>query len=323
MKKLNLVAALLAAPLLVGAFVGQASAQATRTWVSGVGDDVNPCSRTAPCKTFAGAISKTAASGEINCLDPAGYGTVTITKSITIDCSGTFGSALSSATNGIIVNGADINVVLRGISINGAPVTAPGLNGIRYLQANSVLVDRVTINGFKGDAPNGFGVFVNNSTGTARLTLANSTITNNGSSTNGAGLQIAPTGSAAAQVTVANTVFSNNVVGVRADSSGTTGDVDVSIRNSSTSDAPFHGFTAIAGTGVVRMMLDGVLVANNAGEGVRSVGANSAILIGRSSVTNNGTGLQTASGGTIYSYGTNQVNANTSDGVAPTPVAQR
>ena len=63
-----------------------ASAQATRTWVSGVGDDVNPCSRTAPCKTFAGAISKTATSGEINCLDPGGFGAVTITKSITIDC---------------------------------------------------------------------------------------------------------------------------------------------------------------------------------------------------------------------------------------------
>ena len=61
--------------------VEPASAQAIRTWVSGVGDDVNPCSRTAPCKTFAGAISKTAAGGEINCLDSAGYGAVTITKS--------------------------------------------------------------------------------------------------------------------------------------------------------------------------------------------------------------------------------------------------
>src|SRR6185503_4600434 len=81
-----------------------AHGQATRTWVSGVGDDVNPCSRTAPCKTFAGAISKTSAGDEINCLDPGGYGTVTITKSITIDCTGTFGSVLSSATNGINVN---------------------------------------------------------------------------------------------------------------------------------------------------------------------------------------------------------------------------
>src|SRR2546422_2828997 len=68
-----------------------AQAQATRTWVSGVGDDVNPCSRTAPCKTFAGAISKTAAGGEIDCLDPGGFGAVTITKSLTIDCNGVTG----------------------------------------------------------------------------------------------------------------------------------------------------------------------------------------------------------------------------------------
>ena len=66
-------------------FAAPASAQATRTWISGVGDDANPCSRTAPCKTFAGAISKTAEGGEINALDPGGYGAVTITKSITID----------------------------------------------------------------------------------------------------------------------------------------------------------------------------------------------------------------------------------------------
>src|SRR6266851_7414713 len=83
-------------------------AQATRTWVSGVGDDVNPCSRTAPCKTFAGAISKTAPGGEIDCLDPGGFGAVTITKSLTIDCSATFGSVLAAGTNGINVNGSGI-----------------------------------------------------------------------------------------------------------------------------------------------------------------------------------------------------------------------
>src|SRR6202008_2476547 len=80
-----------------------AHAQAPRTWVSGVGDDANPCSRTAPCKTFAGAISKTAVNGEINCLDPGGYGAVTITKSITIDCEDTQGSILAAGTTGVIV----------------------------------------------------------------------------------------------------------------------------------------------------------------------------------------------------------------------------
>src|SRR5215471_3029045 len=101
-----------------------AHAQATRTWVSGVGDDVNPCSRTAPCKTFAGAISKTAAGGEINCIDPGGFGTVTITKSITINCHEVFGSILASGTNGINVNALSTDkVVLRNLQINGAGTT--------------------------------------------------------------------------------------------------------------------------------------------------------------------------------------------------------
>src|SRR5712672_598339 len=95
------IAAGFVVPLMASA---PAHAQATRTWVSGTGDDVNPCSRTAPCKTFAGAISKTAASGEINCIDPGGFGAVTITKSITIDCAGTMGSILGAGTNAINVN---------------------------------------------------------------------------------------------------------------------------------------------------------------------------------------------------------------------------
>src|SRR5215468_4859147 len=112
--------AFLALMLFVCVQSAPANAQATRTWVSGVGDDANPCSRTAPCKTFAGAISKTAPSGEINCLDPGGFGAVTITKSITIDCTGTFGSALVSGTNGIIVNAlATDRVTLRGIDVEG------------------------------------------------------------------------------------------------------------------------------------------------------------------------------------------------------------
>src|SRR3979409_2011043 len=81
-----------------------AQAQATRTWVSGVGDDVNPCSRTAPCKTFAGAISKTATNGKINCLDPGGFGAVTITKWIEIDCLQFPGGILNAGQNGVIVN---------------------------------------------------------------------------------------------------------------------------------------------------------------------------------------------------------------------------
>lgn len=145
----------------VMAIAPAAFAQATRTWVSGVGDDVNPCSRTAPCKTFAGAISKTAAGGEINVLDSAGYGTVTITKSITIDGAGAHASVLATGTTGIIVNAptnetiqgvanTPCKVTLRNLSING---TSTGITGIRILTGvngtcQTVNIENVRIQGF-------------------------------------------------------------------------------------------------------------------------------------------------------------------------------
>ncbi len=120
--------------------------QATRTWVSGVGDDVNPASRTAPCKTFAGAISKTATGGEINAIDPGGYGAVTITKSITIDGGGTFASILSSLTNGVIINAGPTGVViLRRLNINGA---GNGINGIKIISAKKVIIENCNLFNF-------------------------------------------------------------------------------------------------------------------------------------------------------------------------------
>ena len=118
-------------------------AQATRTWVSGVGDDANPCSRTAPCKTFAGAISKTATDGEISVLDPGGFGAVTITRSITIDGGGgSIAGILSAGTNGVIINMASGNVFLRNLTINGA---GTGLNGIRLIQGGNLRLENVSI----------------------------------------------------------------------------------------------------------------------------------------------------------------------------------
>src|SRR6201994_2847805 len=113
-----------------------ANAQATRTWVSGVGDDANPCPRTAPCKTFAGAISKTATGGEINVLDPGGFGAVTITKAITISSEGFEAGVLVSGTNGIVISaGASDVVVLRGLDIEGL---GTGLSGIKLLGAGAL-----------------------------------------------------------------------------------------------------------------------------------------------------------------------------------------
>lgn len=129
--------------LICAVMANGAYAQATRTWVSGVGDDANPCSRTAPCKTYAGAISKTAAGGEISTLDPGGFGSVTITKSITISGDGQLAGILNAGTNGITINaGASDVIILRSLSIAGA---GSGTNGINYLAGGSVLVDNVSI----------------------------------------------------------------------------------------------------------------------------------------------------------------------------------
>lgn len=121
----------------------------TRTWVSGTGSDANPCSRTAPCQTFAGAFSKTATNGEISALDPGGFGTINITKSITINGDGTLAGILAAGTTGVIVNIttnlATDKVVIRNVSINGA---GTGTDGIRIIDGQEVIVDSVTIGGF-------------------------------------------------------------------------------------------------------------------------------------------------------------------------------
>ena len=214
--------AIIAASAATLVYASPAAAQATRTWVSGVGDDVNPCSRTAPCKTFAGAISKTAPGGEINCLDPAGFGAVTITKSITIDCTGTLGGILASSTTGVIVNGANIVVTLRGLEINGGPPNLPGVNGIRYLQAARLNIEDSTIFNFLGAAPNGNGIIVNNTSGIARLFIRNTVIRNNGTATSGAGIRVIPTGAAQVQLSLNNVDITGHFRGIDVNSTGTT-----------------------------------------------------------------------------------------------------
>jgi hypothetical protein len=138
----------LAAATLAAGFSTVAHAQ-TRTWVSGTGSDANPCSRTAPCQTFAGAFNKTATNGEISALDPGGFGTINITKSITLNGDGTLASILNAGTTGIIVNIATNlttdKVVVRNVSIQGA---GTGTDGVRIIDGQEVVLDDVTINGF-------------------------------------------------------------------------------------------------------------------------------------------------------------------------------
>jgi hypothetical protein len=174
--------------LLMTVFSIGAQAQATRTWVSGVGDDANPCSRTAPCKTFAGAISKTAAGGEIDALDDGGFGAVTITKSITLNGGGHLAGVLATTgTNGIIINAADTDVVvIRGISFNGA---GSGLNAVRYLAGKYVVIEDSTIDGFA----NGINMITTVVNG--RMDIRNVQMTNATATPNTYGIHIGAAGS--------------------------------------------------------------------------------------------------------------------------------
>jgi parallel beta helix pectate lyase-like protein len=164
-------------PLLASA---PANAQATRTWVSGTGDDANPCSRTAPCKTFAGAISKTAAAGEINVIDPGGFGAVTITKSITIRSDHVEAGVLVSGTNGIIVNvpAASDRVLLEGLDIEGL---GTGVNGVQIVGSGTTTIVNCAIRHFTGNGVNLVGT-----TG-ARAVILDTIITNNAGGFNIAG----------------------------------------------------------------------------------------------------------------------------------------
>lgn len=210
MKLLHRIIGLLAlATLAVLLHSGAASAQATRTWVSGVGDDVNPCSRTAPCKTFAGAISKTASGGEISVLDPGGFGTITITKPISIVAVGDLGSILSAGTNGINIPAnfpADGKVFIKGIEIDGA---GTGLNGVQILGPARVFLEDVVIRNVMQN-----GVIVNGATGKPRVFLNRVTITN--ATQNG----ISVLGSVANQAFIVDSVFDGNGVAVNVGSSG-------------------------------------------------------------------------------------------------------
>ncbi len=162
--------------------ISSAAQAQSRTWVSGVGDDLNPCSRTAPCKTFSGAISKTAANGEIDALDPGGFGAVTATKSITID--GTqgagFGGIAAASTSGVTINDSaqaspnTIVVVIRNLAING---TGNGLRGVRFIAGKSVSIEHCQIFGFKGSP--GHGVDMANTAGNAQVVVKDTIIEEN------------------------------------------------------------------------------------------------------------------------------------------------
>ena len=208
MRKIALAFAILGTTLTTALYTAPAHAQASRTWVSGVGDDVNPCSRTAPCKTWAGAISKTAAGGEISVLDPGGFGAVTITKSLTIDGGGgQVASAVVAGTNGIVVAAQPGDVVilrnlrLNGLLGNGANPGNAGVNGVQFISGSQVTVDNCDIFGFSN---NGINVAL---AATGVLEVRNTTLRNN--KANGVGATTS-SGIAIVQVYNSSIVGTNN-----------------------------------------------------------------------------------------------------------------
>jgi hypothetical protein len=288
-------------------------AQATRTWVSGVGDDANPCSRTAPCKTWPGAISKTAAGGEINALDPGGFGAVTITKSITLNGEGTMASILVSGTSGIVVNaGPSDTVIIRNIEINGIAGTgSPGVHGISFLAGGELHLEKVFIYGFGQQAVN----FT--PSGTSKLFITNSSFRDN----DGGGLWSAPGGSGSAKVNIVGSNFEGNQRGIRADDA-----TAMFIDHTSVSGNRNNGIVTYSTSRPVAVSIENSTVSGN-GLGLGGVGirgwSNTSIYLSNVTVTGNDIGLQ-PSGGTMVSFGNNRVGGNiTSDGDPTTTMMPR
>jgi hypothetical protein len=312
--------AILSAGLIMVGSSSAAWAQATRTWVSGVGDDANPCSRTAPCKTFAGAISKTAAGGEINCLDPAGYGTVTIIKSITIDCEDTQGSILASgASAGIIVNGANVEVVIRGLSINGGSPGSTGVLGIRFIQGASLTIDRVILTNFEQAAS--VGIRFEPSNANAELYVIDSIVANNSE-----GIRIQPTGTGSANVSLQNVQVTNNLnSGLLVNAQGNTGTgIRVLVNNSQFSG----GLTGInvnvpAGTTGVNMNIANSRIFRNTSDGLLGDGASMAVRVSNTVIGENGNGVRRLNSAVISSFGNNQLAGNGTDGTFSNVIPQQ
>ncbi len=294
--------AIVGAMIALSVLASPASAQASRTWVSGVGDDVNPCSRTAPCKTFAGAISKTAVNGEINCLDPGGFGAVSITKSITIDCHEIFGSILNASTNGINIlfdsfAGTDVRktVNIRNLNLQGADT---GLNGIRIIGAGAgsfVNVEDCLINGNFGSP--GTGIADQRTNGT--LNVVNTTIRDMG----GSGFTIASAAAGLIKATLSNVRVINSASGVAVGAGAA-----VHLSNSLVSSNSVAGIS-ISGGGI---NVDATTISFNL-VGVKQAGGS--VNLSNNDLSFNTTGVS----GTVNSHSNNRFDSNGAGGTI-TPI---
>ena len=312
MTKTSLLSALLGALFVAGAAIAPAHAQATRTWVSGVGDDANPCSRTAPCKTWAGAISKTATGGEIDALNPGGFGGLTITKSITLDGGGgQVASVLASGTPGITVNAASGVVIIRNIRFNGllpnGGVNAvAGTIGINIIAAARVAVEKDDIFGF-GTTAGQAGIVIAPTSGTLDVNVQETSIYDCQ-----IGVLSKPTGGATVFLTIEHSYLDNNIGGgLRVDGTIGSGTSNVAVTDSSMSLNGGNGAIAISGPGTTNLDIMRGVLAGNAANGVvanNSAGGTSMVTVGSSILSNNVTAAwSTVNTATLLSFKNNQV----------------
>jgi len=303
MNKMKSVISLFALFVAIMACSSIAQAQATRTWVSGVGDDANPCSRTAPCKTFAGAISKTAASGEISVLDPGGFGAVTITKSITINGYGQIAGVLAAGTNGIIVNaGASDKVIIKNVSIVGA---GTGLDGIRFLAGNQLTVENVQISNFTSD-----GIEAALTSG-GRLFVKDTNIT----ACAGSGIKIS-TAAGVATASLDNVRLENMVNGVEVGA----GSNFVMIQRSSIVSNTGSGVLAATSPAVISVENSTIAFNNN---GVNANVSGTTIRISGNGIYNNTQGVRFVAGAVVESDATNRVAGNGSSQAPNSVIAKQ
>jgi hypothetical protein len=307
MNKFRFTVKIMAIAIFMFAFASLAQAQATRTWVSGVGDDVNPCSRTAPCKTFAGAISKTFINGEIDCLDEGGFGTLNITKSITIEGTygGGFGSILASGTTGIIVNvavsGNDPlatvklrNLDITGIGASGTVGTRTGTFGIRILNAKGVNIEHCLVTDFGNRALSD----ERNVVGT--LTVADSTFRN----TTGSAVVVIPGAAGGVDATFSNCNFTGNTsAGLGAEPR-----TKITVFNSVASGNGGRGFVA-EGDATPQLNLQNCISSHN-GTGIGATNG-ALVRISNTQITNNTSfGIDANTGGLVSSFGNNNIVGN-------------
>jgi hypothetical protein len=319
MRKIALSTAALGLALTPLLFAAPAHAQATRTWVSGVGDDVNPCSRTAPCKTYAGAISKTAANGEINCLDPGGFGAVTITKSLSIVCDYTEGGVLSANVNGFIINApAGSIVTLKGQDVE---CIGTGINGVEMINVGVVLhVHKTQIRSCRASGGNGNGILIAPSSGLANVTIDDSYITDNAATLSNAGILVKPTGGAGVNLTINNVTLERNFQGIFADGSGGGGASNITVTRSVISTSSSNGIAVSSAGAVYNAVVTSSMISANGGTGATVAGTGGQLRLGENTITHNVTGVSNI-GGTLQSFKNNQIVSNGSDGTPINPVS--